>query len=67
MKKQGYWRETDKVIRAFGHFFNIDQIRISHPLDALAYWLEKNHNPDIADKKFSLLLQADSTISVEFF
>jgi hypothetical protein len=66
MKRAGYWRETDKTIRAFGSIFNINQIRISHPLDALAYWLEENRNPDIAEKDFILHLQADSTISVEF-
>lgn len=66
MKKAGYWKATDKTIRAHGFIFNIDAIRVSHPLDALAFWLEKNPTKIIADSKLSLLLQDDLTISVEF-
>jgi hypothetical protein len=50
----------DKVLQIFDGFVNMDKIEITHPLDALAWWMEKNPSKDLVGKKFDLVLHNDS-------
>jgi len=51
MKKLGYWRKEDRIIRERGHYYNMSRVSISCELDALAYFIEKGGRlPNIETK-----------------
>ena len=66
MKKAGYWKADDQTVRAHGYIFNLDAMRLSHPLDALSLWISRNKEVDLVEKRFELSLRPDNSPEIKF-